>query len=98
MRRARTAAALGVTVALLGAAPAAAHDVVPSCTPTSDPLLGTVETSPNVDHLTWVAGEAFDMTSGGRRVGDYFYMTGLSHFSIYDIREPATPKLVSRVG
>jgi hypothetical protein len=88
-----------VLVALLAsAAPAAAHDVAPSCTPPKDPLVGQVETSPNVDHLGWIAGESYDMTPGGRRVGDFFYITGISHFSIYDVRVPERPKLVSRVN
>jgi hypothetical protein len=37
------------------------------------------------------------MTAGGRLVGRYFYMSGASHFSIYDTLNPESPKLVSRV-
>src|SRR5688500_15253272 len=97
----RLAAAAVALVALAAAAPAAhAHgDVLPGRTPPqNDPLNGTAGTSPNVDHVGWGPGEAFDMTAGGRRIGDYFYLSGLSHFSLYDVREPASPKLVSRVN
>ena len=87
-----------VALALLVPSGARAHDVLPTCTQPRDPLVGTIETSPNVEHLGWVAGEAYDMTAGGRRIGDYFYMSGVSHFSIYDVREPERPKLVSRVN
>lgn len=97
--RLRRALAVAFGACLVAAPPAAAHnDTLPGCTPPKDPLVGTVETSPNVDHLGWVAGESYDMTSGGRRVGDFFYLTGLSHFSIYDVSKPETPQLVSRVN
>jgi hypothetical protein len=96
MRRCVLLAAFALTA--LYAPAASAHDVLPTCSPTKDPLVGQVETSPNVEHIGWVAGEAYDMTAGGRRVGDYFYMTGISHFSIYDVSDAAHPKLVSRVN
>ena len=94
--RLRLALATAVAATVL-TAPAQAHDVLPACNPPKDPLVGQIETSPNVEHLSWIAGEAYDTTAGGRRVGDYFYMTGLSHFSIYDVSDAAHPKLASRV-
>jgi hypothetical protein len=66
------------------------------CTPPKDPLAGETFTSDNVEYLGWLPGEAGDMTSGGRLVGRYFYMSGASHFSIYDTLSPESPALVSR--
>jgi hypothetical protein len=89
-----------VAVATLVTAPAAgAHSVpgVDSCNPLQPSVPpGAISTSPNVEHLGWVPGEAGDMTAGGRKVGKYFYITGVSHFSIYDVSTPESPKLVSR--
>ena len=103
--RALEVAALVVAVWLsIGAAEALGHgalargDVLPGCTQQNDAMSGTVETSPNVEHLGWLPGEALDTTPGGRRVGDRFYITGLSHFSVYDIRNPAQPRLLSRIN
>ena len=94
----RLALVTAVLVLALAAQASAHGDLLPTCTKPADPLVGQVETSPNVEHLGWVAGESLDMTAGGRRVGDRFYITGLTHFSVYDIREPAKPKLISRTN
>jgi hypothetical protein len=94
------AAAVAVAWLSLGAADAAAHaDVLPSCGETrEETFAGPIEMSPNVEHLGWFAGESLDMTPGGRRVGDRFFVTGQTHFSAYDISDPANPKLLSRVN
>src|SRR3954452_12168256 len=42
-------------------------------------------------------GEAAAMDTGGRLVGHYFYVTGATHFSIYDVADPVHPQLMSRV-
>jgi uncharacterized membrane protein YgcG len=99
--RALTATLLAAAAWLsLGASEAAAHaDVLPSCgSAKEETFAGPIETSPNVEHLGWFAGESLDLTPGGRRVGDRFYMTGETHFSTYDISDPASPKLLSRVN
>lgn len=94
---------LAVAAALVAAAasaPAAHGHSLPlkdSCnTLAVDPLDGAISSSPNVEHLGWLPGEAGDMTAGGRKVGDFFYMSGVSHFSIYDVAEPERPRLLSR--
>ncbi|HEV2812613.1 MAG TPA: hypothetical protein VGW10_05110, partial [Solirubrobacteraceae bacterium] len=85
---------------LLGGGQAFGHgDVLPSCGEEREPPPpGAPEMSPNVEHLGWLAGESLDMTPGGRRVGDRFYVTGQTHFSAYDISDPANPELLSRVN
>src|SRR5688500_16736625 len=85
---------------LLGSAQAAAHsDVLPSCGGQQGAqMTGPVEMSPNVEHLGWVAGESLDLTPGGRKVGNRFYLTGQTHFSAYDISDPANPDLLARVN
>jgi uncharacterized membrane protein YgcG len=85
---------------LLTCGVASAHgDVLPACgTEQNPPPAGNVETSPNVEHVGWVAGESADLTPGGRRVGNRFYISGQTHFSIYDISDPANPELLSRVN
>lgn len=94
-----TAAAAAAAVALSAAPAAQAHSlpVKDSCnTLAPSPLTGTISSSPNVEHLGWLPGEAGDMTAGGRKVGDFFYMSGASHFSIYDVSRPESPVLLSR--
>ena len=101
MRRvtARRLLALLTAAAALGpAADSVAHQQPggDSCAPASDPLSGNPVQSGNVEYLGWLPGEAGDMTAGGRLIGRYFYMSGASHFSIYDTFVPESPKLVSR--
>jgi hypothetical protein len=99
MTRRLLLAAVAAAAALACAPAAQAHDIplVDSCNPLQpDPPSGTISTSPNVEHLGWVPGEAGDMTAGGRKIGKYFYLSGVSHFSIYDVSKPESPRLVSR--
>ena len=100
MRAARLATLAIAGWLLAGAAPASAHmDVLPSCgSQPNAPFTGEIETSPNVEHLGWIAGESLDLTPGGRRIGNRFYMTGQTHFSAYDISDPANPTLLARVN
>jgi len=51
--------------------------------------------SSNVEHLGSVPSEGASAT-GGRLVGDYFYVTGWNSFSIYDVSDPVHPKLMSK--
>ncbi|HEX8085564.1 MAG TPA: hypothetical protein VF529_14825 [Solirubrobacteraceae bacterium] len=94
------ALAFAAWLLLAGGQASAHYDVLPSCGGEQPPpsFEGNVETSPNVDHLGWLAGESADLTPGGRRVGDRFYVTGQTHFSVYDISDPPNPKLLSRVN
>lgn len=99
-RALKTAAPATLALLALGAAPAFAHTVPATCESPGamNPVMaGQPEMSSNVEHLAWLHDEGLDMTAGGRRVGDRFYLTGVSHFSIYDISNPAEPKLLSRV-
>ena len=68
-----------------------------ACLQPQTPPQGIVSMSPNVEHLGTLMGEAAAMDAGGKLVGHYFYVTGATHFSIYDVADPASPKLVSRV-
>jgi hypothetical protein len=90
-----------LALALLGPVPAArGHGDVPlvdRCTPPFEPTSGSVSQSPNVEYLGSLPGEAGGLDAGGRLVGHYFYVTGSSHFSIYDVADPLHPKQVSRV-
>jgi hypothetical protein len=101
----RSLLALATLLALAGTAPAArAIDVplVDKCSPLS--TLGLEPTPPgptfksdNVDFLGNVGAEAGDLAAGGRLIGHYFYVTGQTHFSIYDVADPVHPKFLSRV-
>jgi hypothetical protein len=53
-------------------------------------------TSPNVEHLGTLSDEGANLEPGGRLVGRYFYVTGSKSFSIYDVADPAHPRLMSR--
>src|SRR4051794_26061426 len=44
-----------------------------------------------------VRGEARAPDAAGRLTGHFFYVTGSTHFSIYDVPHPLHPKLTSRV-
>jgi hypothetical protein len=96
----RIAAFTAAAWLLLTCGLASAHgDVLPACgDEQSPPPAGNIETSPNVEHIGWFAGESADLTPGGHRVGDRFYITGQTHFSVYDISDPANPTLLSRVN
>jgi hypothetical protein len=88
------AVALAVPVA-----PAGAH-TLPLGDACLQPLTappGMTSISPNVEHLGTMMGEAGALDAGGRLVGHYFYVTGSTHFSIYDVADPVQPKLMSRV-
>src|SRR5690348_6822361 len=89
---AATAAAPASANAVAGTLPVAEKCLEPQTPPNGITLL-----SPNVEHLGTLMGEGGAMDAGGRLVGHYFYVTGATHFSIYDVAEPAHPKLVSRV-
>lgn len=92
-------AVVGAVAALApAAAPVSAHEVPFTCMNQNVVPEGPAEMSPNVEHLGWFPAEAADMTPGGRRVGDRFYITGVSHLSVYDIADPAKPKLISWMG
>lgn len=96
MRMAALVAA--ATLAALAPSEARGHAVpaVDSCLPAQDPPTGDGSRSDNVEYVGSLVGEAGDMTAGGRLVGRYFYMTGISHLSIYDTLDPLHPRLVSR--
>jgi hypothetical protein len=100
-RRTRTLTVALSALALLAWAPGArAHGDIPlaeMCKPQADPPAGLISATDNVEYLGSLPGEAGDMAAGGRLVGRYFYLTALSHFSIYDASRPEAPKLVSRV-
>jgi hypothetical protein len=51
--------------------------------------------SPNVEHLGSIPSEGTSAT-GGRLVGDYFYVTGWNSISIYDVSDPVRPRLMSK--
>jgi len=90
------AAALGAGAA----APAQGAMTLPladSCMKLDSPPMGPEANSDNVEHLGSLPGEAGALDAGGRLVGHYFYVTGSTHFSIYDVADPVHPKLVSRV-
>jgi len=92
-----TVPAMALLIGLSGG-PASAHQLpVDSCKPPQDSLAGTTYRSDNVEYVGSLAGEAGDLTAGGRLVGRYFYMSGASHISIYDTADVLKPKLVSRV-
>ena len=59
--------------------------------------MGPEANSDNVQHVGSLPGEAAAMDAGGRLVGHYFYVTGMTHFSIYDVADPLHPKLTARV-
>src|SRR5256885_2188777 len=61
------------------------------------PPMGPEANSDNVQHVGSLPGEAAAMDAGGRLVGHYFYVTGMTHFSIYDVADPLHPKLTARV-
>lgn len=103
-RTARFLAALAAVAVCAPAPASSAHDIplVDRCSPLSAigldlSLSGPVAHSDNVDFLGSIPGEAGDLTPGGRLVGHYFYVTGSTHFSIYDVVDPVHPKLMSRV-
>src|SRR4051812_33339306 len=82
------------------AAPAPAGLTLPPADPCLEPQpppQGVIDSSPNVEHVETVMGEAGALDAGGRLVGHYFYVTGSTHFSIYDVADPLHPKLTSRV-
>jgi hypothetical protein len=91
-----------LVLALANAAPAGA--IVGATLPLGDKCLepqtppnGITQVSPNVEHLGTIMGEADSLDAGGRLVGHYFYVTGSTHFSIYDVADPVHPELMSRV-
>jgi hypothetical protein len=90
-----------LVVVLTGAAvPASAKITLPlvdTCLEPQTPPQGVIDVSPNVEHVGSVMGEAGALDAGGRLVGHYFYVTGSTHFSIYDVADPLHPKLASRV-
>jgi hypothetical protein len=88
------ALALAATVA-----PAAARTLplADTCLEPQTPPNGMTSTSLNVEHVGTMMGEAGALDAGGRLVGHYFYVTGSTHFSIYDVADPVRPKLMSRV-
>ncbi len=96
MRRLTPVIAAAALALVPGVARAHQQPGADACAPAKDPLAGEVVHSDNVEHLGWLPGEAYDMTAGGRLVGRYFYMSGASHFSIYDTLNPEAPKLVNR--
>lgn len=53
--------------------------------------------SANVEYLGSVPSEGASAT-GGRLVGDYFYVTGWNSFSIYDVSDPVHPRLMSKTS
>src|SRR4051812_27362709 len=71
--------------------------LVDKCLEPQTPPAGLTQVSPNVEDLGTLIGEAGSLNAGGRLVGHYFYVTGATHFSIYDVADPAHPKLTSRV-
>src|SRR3954465_2045964 len=71
--------------------------LVDACLEPQTPPNGVISLSPNVEHLGTVMGESAAMDAGGRLVGPYFYVTGMTHFSIYDVADPVHPVLMSRV-
>jgi len=90
---------LPVLVALTAAAPAHAAITLPladKCLEPQTPPNGMTYISPNVEHLGTLMGEAGQVNPGGRLVDHYFYVTGATHFSIYDVADPVHPKLMSR--
>src|SRR4051794_14738756 len=94
-----------VTLAVAASAPAARASDVPlvdKCSPLSTLGIYPVPPGPtfktdNVDFLGNVASEAGDLDPGRRLIGHYFYVTGQTHFSIYDVADPLHPKFLSRV-
>jgi hypothetical protein len=66
------------------------------CLEPQTPPTGLTQVSSNVEDLGTIIGEAGALNAGGKLVGHYFYVTGSTHFSIYDVADPAQPKLVSR--
>jgi hypothetical protein len=101
MRKLSMAIALLAVLVLSTSAHAAAvagtMPVGEACLEPQTPPNGIIHLSPNVEHLGSLMGEAGAMDAGGRVVGHYFYVTGATHFSIYDVSDPAKPKLTSRV-
>jgi hypothetical protein len=100
----RCSLALAALAVALAASPARASDIplVDKCSPLSAIGLdatpvGPVFKSDNVDFLGTVGAEAGDLDPGGRLIGHYFYVTGQTHFSIYDVADPLHPKFLSRV-
>src|SRR3954453_11987654 len=92
-------AALGA-LATAGAPAASAALTLPladKCLEPQTPPTGLTQVSPNVENLGTLIGEAGALDAGGRLVGHYFYVTGSTHFSIYDVADPLHPKLTSRV-
>lgn len=92
---------LVVVLVLLGAlatpATAPAHQQGAfACGQSADIPPGEADVSDNVEHLGWVPGDAGDATPGGRLVGRHFFVTGASHFTIYDVSKPESPRVVSR--
>ena len=97
--RLKTIPITAAAIAALLPASAGAHQQqgADSCTPPKDSMAGETFRSDNVEFVGSMAGEAGDMTAGGRLVGRYFYMSGVSHISVYDTLDPLKPRLVSRV-
>ncbi|MGH2969043.1 MAG: LVIVD repeat-containing protein [Solirubrobacteraceae bacterium] len=107
----RTAAAFALLLALLVAAPAAhGHtfdqaaglDARAALFPAQAGALlaqklGVVRSSPNVEHLGWIAEQGATST-GGQLVGDYFYVTSWKDIAIYDVSDPVHPELMSRTS
>src|SRR3954452_3680051 len=97
-----TAALLAAAFVAAPAAASADIPVVDKCNPMAlealqTPPGGPMTMTPNVEYVGTVPGEGGDLEPGGRLVGHYFYVTGSSHFSIYDVANPLKPKLMSRL-
>jgi hypothetical protein len=92
-----TVLAAAALAAACATASASTLPLADKCLEPQTPPTGFTQVSPNVDDLGTILGEAGALDAGGRLVGHYFYVTGSTHFSIYDVADPAHPQLMSRV-
>lgn len=90
-------AALALAVVAVAPADAFTLPLADTCLEPQTPPNGMTSVSPNVEHVGTLMGEAGALDAGGRLVGHYFYVTGSTHFSIYDVADPVHPQLMSRV-